>query len=326
VVQAVSTLLEADGQGVFALLAQARSRLGEMVQYDPRLEEPRQVLDEALVQIQETVRDLNRYAEGVELDPEALVRLEARIAQVTDVARKLRTRPEGLVAVLESSRARLAELDWGSDVGALVRAETGAESAFLALARELSARRQEAGTKLAVAATAAMQQLAMKGGRFDVAYTSCTPEAGGLEDVEFLVSPHAGQPLRPVARTASGGELSRLGLALQTVLSTRSGAGTLIFDEVDAGIGGGVAEIVGRMLAALGRDKQVLCVTHLPQVAARAQRHWRVSKQAVDGHPVATGVDRLETGQRVEEIARMLGGVKITDTTRRHAREMLGAG
>ncbi len=322
-VQAVSTLMDADGEGILALLASARSRLNDLVPYDAHLLDPHQALEDVLIQLQETVRDLNRYAEGVELDPAALARAEARIAQVTDVARKLRARPEELDAVLASSRSHLDELDRNRDLEALARAASEAEAAYLCLAQELSARRREAGARLAGAATSAMQGLAMKGGTFDVALHPCTPEAGGLEEVEFLVSPHPEQALRPLTKTASGGELSRLGLALQTVLSSQSGAGTLIFDEVDAGVGGGVAEVVGRMLSSLGRDRQVLCVTHLAQVAARADRHWRVSKRVVDGHHLLTRVERLESGQRVEEIARMLGGVKITDTTRRHAREML---
>jgi DNA repair protein RecN (Recombination protein N) len=167
-----------------------------------------------------------------------------------------------------------------------------------------------------------MQQLAMKGGRMAVALAPRDAEAGGLETVDFQVSPHPGQAPRPLAKTASGGELSRLGLALQTVLAGQSGAGTLIFDEVDAGIGGGVAEIVGRLLADVGRSRQVLCVTHLPQVAARATQHWRVVKEVGEGRAVSR-VQVLDGERRVEEIARMLGGLDISATTRQHAREML---
>jgi DNA repair protein RecN (Recombination protein N) len=164
----------------------------------------------------------------------------------------------------------------------------------------------------------------MEGGRFEARLAPLeTPSAAGLEQVEFQVAPHPGGPARPVAKVASGGELSRLSLALQTVVSRLSGVPTLVFDEVDAGIGGGVAEIVGRMLAQLGRGRQVLCITHLPQVAACAARQWRVSKRAEQGETFSA-VQPLEGVERVEEIARMLGGVTITDTTRRHARELLG--
>jgi DNA repair protein RecN (Recombination protein N) len=167
-----------------------------------------------------------------------------------------------------------------------------------------------------------MQQLAMQGGAFEAGLLPGDAAAHGLEDVEFRVSPHAGQGLKPLARTASGGELSRIGLGLQTVLSGVSGAPTLIFDEVDSGIGGGVAEIVGRLLAELGKTRQVLCVTHLPQVAARAAQHYQVSKTTEGGHALSRVV-KLESEVRVEEVARMLGGVKITDATREHAGEML---
>jgi len=169
-----------------------------------------------------------------------------------------------------------------------------------------------------------MQQLTMAGGTFDVALQPCEGGAHGLEDVEFRVSPHAGQALQPMAKTASGGELSRLGLALQTVLSGVSGANTLIFDAVDAGIGGGVAEIVGRLLAEQGRERQVLCVTHLPQVAARADHHFKVSKSK-NGQGMRTQVSVLGGQDRIEEVARMLGGVEITEATRLHAKEMLEA-
>ena len=169
-----------------------------------------------------------------------------------------------------------------------------------------------------------MQTLAMAGGRFEVALTGLEePAASGFEQVEFLVSAHAGGAARPVAKVASGGELSRLSLAIQTVASRVADVPTLVFDEVDAGIGGAVAEIVGRMLKALGAGRQVLCITHLPQVAAAADHQWRVAKRAVKGDTVSS-VQPLEQGERIDEIARMLGGMKITETTRRHAQEMLG--
>ena len=186
----------------------------------------------------------------------------------------------------------------------------------------LSSQRAAAAEKLGTAVSAAMQQLSMQGGRFEAGLTPRAAAAHGVEDIEFRVSPHAGQSVKPLAKTASGGELSRIGLALQTVLSGTSGAPTLLFDEVDSGIGGSVAEIVGRMLEALGGNRQVLCVTHLPQVAARAGRHYRVSKENQDGRAVSS-VNVLSHAERVEEIARMLGGVKLTDATRTHAEEML---
>jgi DNA repair protein RecN (Recombination protein N) len=169
-----------------------------------------------------------------------------------------------------------------------------------------------------------MQQLAMAGGRFEIVFeTLAEPAAYGLESIEFMVAANAGQPLRPLAKVASGGELSRIGLAIQVIASSAGDAPTLIFDEVDVGIGGGVAEIVGRLLKELGRSRQVLCVTHLPQVAAQADWQWSIAKEMNDGSTLSR-VTPLDAAARVDEIARMLGGVRITDTTREHAREMLG--
>lgn len=320
--QAVIALLDQEGDGVLAQLKMAKGRLHALIEYDPRLENCAQLLEEGWTQVQEAVRELNRYAERVELDPDALAAAEARIAQVMGVARRLRCAPEALPQQLEEARQKLAALTALADPQALAQAEAEAASAYRAAAADLSACRQAAAAPLAQAVTAAMQRLAMKGGRLEVALRPCAPEAGGVETVEFLVAPHPAQELRPLAKTASGGELSRLGLALQTVLAGRSGAPTLIFDEVDAGIGGAVAEVVGRLLAEVARDRQVLCVTHLPQVAARAAHHWRVSKTA-EGGTARSRIEVLTPAARVDEIARMLGGVKLTELTRRHAREML---
>lgn len=320
--QAVVELLDGEADGIVSRLRAAKGRLDELAVHDRRLVDCGQMLEDALIQAKEATRELSRYAERVELDPEALAAAESRIAQVMAAARKLRCGPEDLPRLLQDARARLAELTEDADAQELKQAEDHALAAYETAARELTACRRQAAGALATAVTEAMQRLAMQGGRLQVELTPCPPEAGGRETVEFQVAPHPGQDLRPLARTASGGELSRLGLALQTVLSGRSGARTLIFDEVDAGIGGGVAEVVGRMLAAVARDRQVLCVTHLPQVAARAAHHWRVSKESVGGRTLSR-VHCLDPEERVEEIARMLGGVELTDITRRHAREML---
>lgn len=320
--QGVIALLDEEGDGVLARLKTAKSRVHELSEYDPRLAGCAQMLEEGLIQIQEAVRELNRYAERVELDPEALAAVEARIAQVMGVARRLRCAPEELPQQLKEARQRLDALTAEADLEALARAETEAAAAYHDAAAALTACRQAAAGPLSEAVTTAMQRLAMAGGRLQVVLNPCGPETGGLETVEFQVAPHLAQELRPLAKTASGGELSRIGLALQTVLAGRSGAPTLIFDEVDAGIGGGVAEIVGRLLAEVARDRQVLCVTHLPQVAARAGHHWRVSKTA-EGGAARSRIEVLGPAARVDEIARMLGGVKLTELTRRHAREML---
>jgi DNA repair protein RecN (Recombination protein N) len=206
----------------------------------------------------------------------------------------------------------------------LAEHEAAAQQAFEVRAKKLSAERKKAATKLSTQVSAAMQQLAMAGGRFEIALDPVPEGAShGLERIEFMVSANAGQPLRPLAKVASGGELSRIGLAIQVIASQAGEVQTLIFDEVDVGIGGGVAEIVGKMLKQLGVDRQVLCVTHLPQVAAQADWQWSVAKASSGGQTLSR-VHALDGKARIEEIARMLGGVKITDTTRQHAREMLG--
>ncbi len=323
---AAAEALNAEETGLLDLLGGVRGNVSGLAEIDPGLKDQLEMLENAVETLHEVARELGRYAERVDLDPEALAQAEARLAAIQGAARKYRIRVEELPAYLEEARARLKALGEAADLEALVRAEADAEQAYRRLAEQLSEQRGGAARRLGKAATAAMQQLAMKGGRFNVALTLREPAAHGLEDIEFLVSPHHGQAERSLAKTASGGELSRVGLALQTVLSGVSGAPTLIFDEVDAGIGGGVAEIVGHMLADLGTRRQVLCVTHLPQVAARAGGHYLVSKESRGGS-VATQAIRLEdAAPRIEEVARMLGGVKITETTRRHAAELLGMG
>jgi DNA repair protein RecN (Recombination protein N) len=321
--QTVVAGLEAEEQGGLALLAGLRGQLAELAGIDPALAAPLELLDGSLVQAQEAARDLAHYADRLDLDPEALALLEARIAQVNDAARRYRARPDELPSLLADSQARLQEMARLADPDGLRQAAAAARTAYQGLAEGLSRGRRKGAKALGEAVSTAMQRLAMPGGRLEVDLTACAPEAGGLETVEYLIAPHAAQTLKPLAKTASGGELSRIGLALQTVLSSLSDAPTLIFDEVDAGIGGGVGEIVGRMLADLGRDRQVVCVTHLPQVAARAAQHWRVVKEAAKGRTL-TRVVSLDEGARLEEIARMLGGVRITETSRRHAAEMLG--
>jgi len=255
---------------------------------------------------------------------ERLREVESRLDAIHSAARKYRIAPEELQAKLEAANARLQELGEGGSVDALRKLEEEAHAACVAEARKLSATRRKTAKKLSDEVTEAMQQLAMAGGKFEIALHAA-PEitAHGLESVEFLVAAHKSMPPQPLAKVASGGELSRLSLAAQTVMSQVAQVPTLIFDEVDAGIGGRVAEIVGRMLRQLGRKHQVMCITHLPQVAATADQQWQVAKSTANGK-VSSRVTALGREQRVEEIARMLGGVKITETTRKHAAEMLG--
>ena len=320
-VQTAHEVLAEEG-GALGQIKAVQARLADLAQIDSRLAEPMKLLDSSLIELDEAAHELSRYADRVELDPSALAEAETRIAAITSAAHKFRVKPADLPDLLASAQAQLLELEQLSDPAALAEAERAAEQAYMKQAEALSKSRRAGAKRLGDLATEAMQGLAMQGGRLAVELKPAEPGAHGLEAIEYQVSPHTGQGLHALAKTASGGELSRTGLALQTVLSAVSGAPTLIFDEVDAGIGGGVAEVVGRLLAELGQGRQVLCVTHLPQVAARAGMHFLVSKGDRGGKVVSQVVE-LGSKDRVEEIARMLGGVKITETTRRHAGEML---
>lgn len=322
--EALALIEEGDAalDGQLAHLAGVLSRLEG---YDASLGECRALVESASTQLDEAARALRAYAHRIDADPDALARADERIAAVLDCARKYRVEPEQLPALLAESGDRLDRLQAESDPAALTAARDAASAACLAAARRLSEARAPAARQLSGAVTSAMSELAMQGGRFEVVLVPLDqPSSTGLEQVEFHVSANPGQALAPLARVASGGELSRIGLAIQVIASVRSGTPTLVFDEVDVGIGGRVAEVVGRQLARLGEARQVLCVTHLPQVAARAHWQWSIAKHSAQGQ-TRSAVTQLDDKARVDEIARMLGGEVITDTTRAHAREMLGS-
>lgn len=319
----LETLSEGDGS-CQALLSAVISRLSHLTEFDSRLKEILELLDPAAIQLQEAAYSLRHYLQGLDMDPGRLSELEQRLDVIHSCARKYRVNPEELPGLLAEAEARLGELGSDEEDDALMHQEAEARGAYMQVAHQLSEGRQAAGKALSDRVSAAMQDLAMTGGCFEVSLVpSPDGTAAGLEQVEFLVSAHAAIPPRPLAKVASGGELSRISLSIQVITSKISLVPTLIFDEVDVGIGGRVAEIVGQMLRDLGSERQVLCITHLPQVAAQGQCHWRVSKSAGE-HSVVSRIDPLGQEQRIEEIARMLGGVDITETTRRHAAEMLG--
>jgi DNA repair protein RecN (Recombination protein N) len=282
-----------------------------------------EILESARNEADEAVRQLNHYLAHADLDEARLAQVEARMAAIHACARKLRCAPETLAGLLASTQARLQALAAASDLDGLRRTETLAEERYAGAARELSAARERAAQNMGREVTRAMQDLSMAGGRFAVALAPSEPSATGLERAEFQVAGHAGAALRPLAKVASGGELSRISLAVSVIAATATPVQTLIFDEVDAGIGGAVADVVGRRLKQLGQIRQVLCVTHLPQVAAHADRHLVVTKHEGPGGKPLSSVTPLDRAGRVEELARMLGGQQITDTTRKHAREML---
>lgn len=324
-VGAALAVLDEGEAAALPALQHAATRVQELQAYDCGLADAVQLFDGALIQLEESALALRRYQERLDLDPARLAELDARIDAVTRMARKHRCGAEELPSQLAALQARLAELSLNADPEALAAREREAAAAYQKLAARLSKARAGAAKKLSAAVTGSMQELAMEGGRFEIALEALEEgAASGLESVEFLVSANAGQPLRPLAKVASGGELSRIGLALQVIASQANQAGTLIFDEVDVGIGGRVAEIVGRMLRQLGRTRQVVCVTHLPQVAAQADWHWSIAKRVGEAGTVSS-VFVLDREARIDEVARMLGGERITATTRRHAEEMLAA-
>ena len=323
--EAALAALDEGEMAVSPQLDQMLSRLGSLADYDPDLKEPLDLLSSAQIQLQEAGHALRHYQRKLDIEPQRLVELENRMAAVLGLARKHRVTPEELPQQLAQQAARLEELSLLADAAALAEHEAKAHQQYLEAAAKLSTGRAKTAKELSRAVSDAMQQLAMAGGRFEIALEKLPEGAAyGLESVDFLVSANAGQPLRPLAKVASGGELSRIGLAIQVIASQATQVPTLIFDEVDVGIGGRVAEIVGRMLHQLGQSRQVLCVTHLPQVAARADWQWSVTKEAHAG-TARSKVTQLDQTSRIDELARMLGGVNITETTRKHAAEMLNA-
>jgi len=319
----VEVLSDAD-TACLAQLNALVARLRAGLEFDASLQDTLTMLVSVQNELQEAVYAFRHYQEKLDADPQALQQMESRIADVMEAARKYRVKPELLPQALLQVIARLDELGGTADLAELARQEAVAHDEYLALAKKLSAARAKAAKQLSAEITAAMQTLAMQGGQFAVALLPLAEgNAHGLESVELQVSANPGSPLRSLAKVASGGELSRISLAIQVAASDAASVPTLIFDEVDSGIGGRVAEIVGSLLKQLGKRHQVLCVTHLPQVAAQADQQWQVSK-AVEQGVTLSHIQILKGEQRVEEIARMLGGVKITATTRKHAAELLG--
>ena len=319
----LEALSDAEGASL-PQLAAVVARLRALAAHDAQLAPIVELLESAEAQGGEAARALRHYGSRLELDPDALREVEARVEALHAAARRYRVRPPELAQLADECAARLSELELAVDPQALRREVAAAGERFAVFAKRLSARRKDAARALAEAVTGGMQQLAMGGGRFAVALRRLdAPAATGAEEVSFEVASHPSLPLRPLAKVASGGELSRISLAIQLVASAASPVATLVFDEVDAGIGGAVAETVGRSLKHLGRNRQVLCVTHLAQVAAQGDAQWSVSKQGARGK-LSVAVARLDRAARIEELARMLGGAQITSTTRKHAAELLG--
>jgi len=323
--QEVVTVLAESDHPLLSQLFLLQQKIAKLSDVDAALKPVEEFLESARIQLREATSTLNNYLSKVELDPQRLHEVEARMEALHSTARKFRVAPEALPAEYEKLSARLALLAASSNLDALRQHEADAQAAYRKAAQKLSKLRAAAAKELGAAVTAAMQDLSMAGGSFAVALNPCEPGSFGLEQVEFQVAGHAGTTLRPLAKVASGGELARIALAISVITSSATATPTLIFDEVDSGIGGAVAEVVGRLLQRLGRERQVLCVTHLPQVASQAGQHFQVAKLAADDGKPVSRIDQLDAAARIEEIARMLGGLEITATTRQHAKEMLAS-
>ena len=322
---AMDVLSESE-QATLTQINSVNNQLQNLLEYDNELKAITDLLDAAQIQLQESVYELKHYRQRLDLDPQALQEIEQRLSAIYAAARKFRVLPEELPSLLETISQQLSLLGSDADIGHLQALEAAAHANYLQQAQALSVARQKASEALSQQVSAAMQTMAMAGGEFSVALIPVElGTAHGLEQIEFRVAAHKGLPLRPLSKVASGGELSRISLAIQVITSKVGTVPTLIFDEVDVGIGGKVAEIVGHLLKKLGRERQVLCITHLPQVAATGDHQWQVEKSAGQSahQPVISTITMLDQQQRVEEIARMLGGVNITETTRQHAAEML---
>jgi len=328
--QGASNALEDDESGALAALSRAVTLLQNCEHIEPAFKELGEVLASSVAQASDAAHSLHGYLRQADTDPERLAELDERMGLWMSLARRYKRTPAELPALLAGWQAELQTLDAQSDLEALERAEQAAQQAYMKEARALGKARKQAAPRLAQAVTQAMQGLGMKGGRFEVALEALAEAAcHGLEDVVFLVAGHPGSTPRAIGKVASGGELSRIALAIAVTTSQLGGAQTLIFDEVDAGVGGAVAETVGHLMKLLGRDRQVLAVTHLPQVAACADHHLLVTKQQTsartkDGIRTESSVSVLDDDTRTREIARMLGGERISQTSIAHAREMLG--
>ncbi len=323
--QAAVTALDDEESNAAALIHRALTALQAQAHIEPRFADGIAALETALAQVQDTVHNLHQYARHTDQDPANLEELDQRLAQWVSLARRYRRSPEELADVLAQWKRELATIDQALDLDALQQAERSAWKAFNAELLGITKERQKAAPKLSKAVTQSMQTLGMQGGVFEVALQRLEePQAHGWEQVEFRVAGHAGATPKPVGKVASGGELSRIALAISVVTSRLGQAPTLIFDEVDSGIGGAVAHTVGQLLRQLGRDRQVLAVTHLPQVAACADHHLLVSKQMVGRQTLST-VTPIGHEARVIELARMLGGSEKSEISLAHARELLSA-
>lgn len=322
----LQSLMDDDNVNINNILNRSIVELETLCKLDDTIKPANELLNNALINIQEAASELRNYTSTLEIDPQRLEILEQRLADIQNLSRKHNINSDTLYKLLPSLSKELDDLE-NADVrlGNLESEIQQAAQAYLATANELSKKRQAAAKKLSKLVTSSMQTLGMEGGKLDISVSAADENnytALGLDSIEFLVSANPGQSLKPLAKVASGGELSRISLAINVITAKDTRIPTLVFDEVDVGIGGRVAEIVGLELRALSEHRQVLCVTHLPQVAALGHHHLQVNKSS-NKKVTSTQITNLSKEQRIEEIARMLGGVNITEQTRSHAKEMI---
>lgn len=323
--QQLAAICSDDEQGLSINLHRALHILRALPEKTAALQEAEQLLTSAQIQVQEAQHEIEHHIDGFALDPERLAFVEERLSAIYDIARKHRITPEQLPELIAQLSSELAELQGGdARLDVLEQQVNDAERQYRQLAETLSAQRQKAGLKLAKQVNAQLQKLGMENAHLLVSLIPFNdkPSLHGLEDVEFLISTNPGQPPRPLNKVASGGELSRISLAIQVITAQTSATPTLVFDEVDVGIGGATADVVGNLLRQLGEKGQVICVTHLAQVASKGHQHLQVSKTARKNSAESTLVE-LNGDAKVEEIARMLGGAKVTEQSLAHAREIL---
>jgi DNA repair protein RecN (Recombination protein N) len=326
VTAALDVLTDSETSNANGLIATATRSLESLAEFDPSLDPLTELLKSASIQVSEATESLRRYGEDIDMDPQRRDWVEERLDALQAVARKHRVSADELISLHRKLRDEHDELTNSAERGRELEAQAAAmREDFLAKANSLSAARRKAASAFSAAVTEAMSGLGMPGGTFEVDLSRLDEDSArpwGIDAVEFLISANPGQKPQPLAKIASGGELSRMSLSIQVIASDGSAIPTMVFDEVDSGIGGGVAEMVGRRLQEIGENRQVLCVTHLPQVASLADHHFRISKVS-DGKSTRTGLQVLGNDERIEELARMLGGVEITTKTLAHAAEML---
>lgn len=320
---ALAMLSEQEGNAE-ELLGKAFTEIEDLAKLDSHLEDAKISLESAQIQISEATHSLNRYLQKIDVDPDRLAEVEERLKALHSAAKKFKVTPEELPTIWLDIKEKVNAIKDSQDLAALEKNLLATQAEYNKAAKSLSLNRTKAAKTLEKLVTEAMQDLSMAGGQFVIGIEPLAEgNAYGLENIEFLVAGHPGVSPKPLSKVASGGELARISLAISVITSEASQIPTLIFDEVDSGIGGAVAETVGKRLKELGQAHQVLCVTHLAQVAAQGHQHWKVEKQSLN-NSTTSSITSLNRQERVEEIARMLGGTEITDTTRRHARELLG--